>query len=264
VVSGIAAILSTGAALYTASQIQGSSRQVDSAIAQIASAASAAQEEAQSLKDQVGAVRDQVKEARAQTKQISKQTDAIKSSANAAVQTANAESETAQAQLKAAQEDEAASKAVAQANLPSLYLQEFEINGLTEPADKSGMVHVTVHPVFGNNGGTMIQRFGLLNFYESVPGAPDFQHGLAFGGNEVSIAHGGNVGPEGPVPISLSKAGASAISSGVQGLLMTGALDYYDASQQPHRWCFAYIIAFPKGHNAVFYPYGGPEWHCQT
>lgn len=51
-VSGVAAVFSTIAAVYTAGQIRGSSRQVDSAIAEIASAASAAQEEAFQLKVQ--------------------------------------------------------------------------------------------------------------------------------------------------------------------------------------------------------------------
>lgn len=221
--------------------------------------------EADALNTQLGLVSQQVTESKKQTKAISEQTGAIKSSAASAVSLANAQSQTAQAQLKAAQQDELAAKAAARANLPSLSLQAFDIGGLTDPPQKDGRIKATLRPRFGNNGGTMIAHGGVIGFFRQLPqklnSSTEF---FAFGGNEISIPHGGTLFPTDAHEFEFSQSEAAAILDGSLGFIVAGLLDYADASNQTHQWCFAYVVHAPKGKDAYFIPIGGPEWHCQT
>jgi hypothetical protein len=267
-----AAAVSAAVAIWTATQLGAASEQTERAIGKLATladqtkrSADYAQGQVGALRDQVGALKDQVAEARKQTKAIAAQTSAIKASSAAAVQSAAAEIKTAQAEIGAAQAQETSARAMAQANLPSMFLASITFDGLDSPPDKDGLVNAVAHPQFGNNGGTMFQRSTALKLSADIPKTPpDFSTGaFVFGGNELSIAHGEKMYPNEPVPLRLLKGEMDAFRDGKLFLFMVGNMDYADAAQQPHRWCFAYFIVMAKS-GATFYSAPNPAYHCQT
>ncbi len=226
------------------------------------------------MRDQVAALKDQLLEAKAQTKAISaqttkigEQTEAIKASAASAVKSADMQGKTAEAQLKAAQQDEIAAKAAAQANLPQPNLFGLDISGLTEKPNNDGMVMVSIKPVFINSGGgSLIQGITIYKVIldDFLPAIPDYSNGLSFGGNEITVVHGGQFFPNVTQKVAFPVAKANDIAGGKRMFVLIGYVVYYDTTRQEHKWCYAYMVKMPKDEPVTWYNIPAPAYHCQS
>ncbi len=259
------------AVAYETWQTARDSSDIKAAIGNLSTLAVQTKRQADGQRDQLAALREQVAEARAQTRAISEQTNAIKTSSAAALRTAAAQAKiadveikTAQAEIAAAQAQEISARAVAQANLPSLFLSSIEFNGLDASPDASGQITIKVKPIFGNNGGTMFQGATIFSLtYIPLSTDPDFSKSFIFGGNEISTPNGGAFYPTQPVSVTLPKNIAASFLDGKVPLFIAGGTTYTDAAKQQHQWCFAYIVMHrPEGF--AYYQTGGPAYHCQT
>lgn len=202
----------------------------------------------------------QVTEAKAQTKAISRQTDAIKASSDAAVKTARAEIDSAQSQKRSAE-------AIAANNLPQPSLTGVDIDGLADKPGSDGLIQVSIKPTFTNvGGGSLFQAIGVFKIIleNTLPPVPDYNGGVPFGGNELTVVHGATfypgIAPKFPFP----PANAKAFADGERGFFLIGIVDYSDSAEQRHRRCYAYVVMKPKDRPVIFYNVPMPTYHCQS
>ena len=274
VVSGAAAVISAGAAFYTAAQINGSSQQTNSAISRMADIGRAMSRQSDvmaneleemraqtsDLATQAQSAQGQLKTAQAQTAAISEQTAAIRNSAAAAVQSATAQAKAADAQTRAARLNELA-------QTPILTIRSLTVSGFEDAADKEGLVKLALSYGFANvGGGTITVRNSFANLFlaPSLPDKPDSASAIPFGGNDYVANPNAPFGNREPIELFYGKQSVDDVKAGRRAILFYGVLNYTDDEGEEKRYCFAEALRLaPKNESAVDFSPVGTSPYCR-
>ena len=261
--SFVAAGVSAAVAMWTAGQLEESSKQTERAIGKLATLADQTKRQADAQNGQLVLLGQQVAEAKSQTKAISEQTTAIKSSAIAAVKSAGAEIESAQAQTRAAD-------AAAAAERPSIVLTDMTMTGFDNPPETDGLlkglIKITFNYQYTNVGGSpleFIDNAQNIAIDKALNPIPDYSAVTHLPGNGLTVPKGSYIHLVEPLQFGFTSEEIKGISNGTLHVYVFGAITY-SVFGANHKFCYAYELPITKGASGRYLKAGSAAYHCDT